>query len=225
MNEDVALTDSNVTKAQHEDDRSSVLDAARAYYRNRVQTPFVPGETYIPPSGKVIEEDDLASLIDASLDMWLTAGRYSTAFEERLARKFGTRYARMTVSGSAANLLAFTCLTSQRQRNRIEPGSEVLTVAASFPTTVTPIIQNDCVPVFVDIDATTHNVDVEQLKEAVTPKTRAIMLAHSLGNPFDVEAVKKIADEHALYLIEDCCDAFGAKYDGKMSVLSAIQQH
>ncbi len=215
MNKVEATTEPGLFAAKPEEDRRDVLEATRAFYRARAQIPFVPGETYIPPSGKVIDEEDLASLVNASLDMWLTAGRFSAAFEEQLAKKFGTRYARMTTSGSAANLLAFTCLTSGRQRNRIESNSEVLTVAAGFPTTVTPIVQNGCMPVFVDIDIATHNVDVERLADAVTPNTRAIMLAHTLGNPFDVATVKKIADDHGLFLIEDCCDAFGATYAGK----------
>ena len=210
-----ATTEADPSPLRPEEDRTAVLEATRAYFQARAQAPFVPGETYIPPSGKVIDEEDLASLVNASLDMWLTAGRFSAAFEESLASKFGTRYARMTTSGSAANLLAFTCLTSERQRNRIEPNSEVLTVAAGFPTTVAPIVQNGCIPVFVDVDIATHNVDVERLAEAVTPKTRAIMLAHSLGNPFDLATVRKIADDHDLFLIEDCCDAFGATYAGK----------
>jgi CDP-6-deoxy-D-xylo-4-hexulose-3-dehydrase len=195
--------------------RTGVLDAARAYFRSQPVEAFVPGETYIPPSGKIIEEDDLTALVDASLDMWLTTGRFGLEFERRLAETFGTNHARMTVSGSAANLLAFSCLCSPRMRKRIEPESEVVTVAAGFPTTVTPIVQNGCVPVFVDIDLETHNVDVDRLADAVSPKTRAIMIAHSLGNPFNLDAVCEIAKQHDLFLIEDCCDAFGATYDGK----------
>lgn len=197
------------------DDRSGVLNAARAYFQDRPETSFVPGETYIPASGKIIEEDDLVSLVNASLDMWLTTGRFAVEFEQRLAEKFGTKQARMTVSGSAANLLAFACLTSPRMRNPIKPGSEIITVAAGFPTTVAPIVQHGCIPVFVDIDLATHNVLAERIKDAISPKTRAIMLAHSLGNPFDLATVVQIAKEYDLYLIEDCCDAFGATYNGK----------
>lgn len=209
------LANSTASSDQTDRSRDSVLDAARAYFRRQPENSFVPGESYIPASGKIIEEDDLIGLVDASLDMWLTTGRFAVEFEQRLAEKFGTKQARMTVSGSAANLLAFSCLTSPRMRKRIEPGSEVITVAAGFPTTVTPIVQNGCIPVFVDIDLTTHNVIAERIEDAVTEKTRAIMIAHSLGNPFDLGIVSNVVKEHDLFLVEDCCDAFGATYDGK----------
>ena len=177
---------------------------------------FVPGETYIPCAGKVLDADDLRHLLDASLDMWLTAGRYATEFEHALAARFGLQHCRLTVSGSAANLLAFTALTSWKlHERRIAPGSEVITVAAGFPTTVAPIVQNGCTPVFVDVDLETANVNVDKLAAAIGPKTRAIMLAHTLGNPFNVGAVAALAKEHNLYLIEDCCDALGATYDGR----------
>ncbi len=196
--------------------RQAILDAARAYFDARGERKFVPGKTYIASSGKVLDAADLVNLVDASLDMWLTAGRFTEAFQSRLAAKFGLRYASLTVSGSAANLLAFSALTSpQLHERRIMPGSEVITVAAGFPTTVAPIVQNGCVPVFVDIDSATGNVRADRLAEAVTNKTRAIMLAHSLGNPFDLDTVTKLAADHNLYLIEDCCDAFGALYKGK----------
>ena len=191
--------------------RADILARSRDFFRAAGPQPFVPGKTQIPASGKVLTEDDLANLVDASLDMWLTGGRYTTAFEQALAKTTHTNFARMTVSGSAANLLALTALTSQRQRGRLVAGDEVLTVAAGFPTTVAPIVQNGCVPVFVDIDLATHNVDVARLAEAVSPKTRAIMIAHSLGNPFNLKAVTEIAKAHDLFLIEDCCDALGAR--------------
>ncbi|MDR3737187.1 MAG: lipopolysaccharide biosynthesis protein RfbH [Acidobacteriaceae bacterium] len=196
--------------------RAQILDLAAAYMAARGEVAFVPGETYIPCSGKVMDGADLTKLLDASLDLWLTTGRYAAEFERTLATRFGTRHARLTVSGSAANLLAFSALTSWKlQERRVEPGSEVLTVAAGFPTTVAPIIQNNCIPVFVDIDIETHNVDVEALAAAVTPKTRAVMMAHSLGNPFDLAAVTALCQQHGLYLIEDCCDALGATYEGQ----------
>ena len=177
---------------------------------------FVAGETYIPCAGKVLDADDLRHLLDASLDMWLTAGRYASEFEQALAARFGLQHCRLTVSGSAANLLAFTALTSWKlHERRIAPGSEVITVAAGFPTTVAPIVQNGCTPVFVDVDLETANVNVENLAAAIGPKTRAIMLAHTLGNPFNVGAVAALAKEHNLYLIEDCCDALGATFDGR----------
>ena len=192
--------------------KKEIIAASKVYFNERFgQNEFVPGETYIPPSGKVLDAEDCANLIDASLDMWLTAGRFAAQFEPTLAKKFGKKLSKLTVSGSAANLLAFSTLTSWKLgENRIKPGDEVITVAAGFPTTVSPIIQNGCIPVFVDIDVATHNVDVEAVKNAITEKTRAIMLAHSLGNPFNVIAIAKICKDNNLYLIEDCCDAFGA---------------
>jgi CDP-6-deoxy-D-xylo-4-hexulose-3-dehydrase len=199
-----------------DDRRSEIIRLAREYHESRPQPQFVPGETYIPPTGKVMDGDDCAHLIDASLDMWLTAGRYADRFEEELAARFGRRYSKLTVSGSAANLLAFACLTSWKLGDkRIKPGDEVITVAAGFPTTVTPIVQYGCIPVFVDVDIATHNVDVDLLEAAITPKTRAVMIAHSLGNPFDVARVAQICKERGLYLIEDCCDAFGATVGGQ----------
>lgn len=197
-------------------DRAPIIDLARAHFDARAVEPFVPGETYIPPSGKVMDADDCAHLIDASLDMWLTAGRYSERFERELAAKFGRKHSKLTVSGSAANLLAFATLTSwKRGQKALKPGDEVITVAAGFPTTVAPIIQYGCIPVFVDVDLETHNVDVDLLEAAITDKTRAVMIAHSLGNPFDVVRVAELCRRHGLYLIEDCCDAFGATVDGK----------
>ena len=194
--------------------RTQILELADQFFQARPQSPFVAGESYIPASGKIIDADDLSGLIDASLDMWLTAGRFSRQLEIALARSVGVRKASLTVSGSAANLLAFSALTSPLlEENRIEPGSEVITVAAGFPTTVAPIVQNRCVPVFVDVDIATHNIDVTKLDEALSPKTRAIMAAHALGNPFDVAAVTAFAKHHGLYLIEDTCDALGATYD------------
>ena len=197
-------------------DRTPIIDLARAHFDARGVEPFVPGETYIPPSGKVMDADDCAHLIDASLDMWLTAGRYSERFERELAAKFGRKHSKLTVSGSAANLLAFATLTSwKRGKKALKPGDEVITVAAGFPTTVAPIIQYGCIPVFVDVDLETHNVDVDLLEAAITDKTRAVMIAHSLGNPFDVVRVADLCRRHGLYLIEDCCDAFGATVNGQ----------
>lgn len=199
-----------------DDLRNEIIRLAREFQESRPQPPFVPGVTYIPPSGKVMDADDCAHLIDASLDMWLTAGRYADQFEEELAAKFGRRFAKLTVSGSAANLLAFACLTSWKLRDKaIKPGDEVITVAAGFPTTVSPIVQYGCIPVFVDVDIETHNVDVDLLEAAITPKTRAVMIAHSLGNPFDVERVAALCKLHNLWLVEDCCDAFGAHVGGR----------
>jgi len=196
--------------------RGEILELSVRYAELKGTPAFEPGKTYIPCAGKVIGSDDLWHLVDSSLDMWLTAGRYAERFEQALAARFGLAQSRLTVSGSAANLLAFTALTSWKLRNkRIAPGSEVLTVAAGFPTTVAPIVQNGCVPVFVDVDLETFNVDVSRLEDAVSDKTRAVMIAHTLGNPFNLAAVTDLCNRHGLYLIEDCCDAFGATYDGK----------
>lgn len=192
--------------------KNDIMNLSRTYYENNFGvTKFIPGETYIPPSGKVLDADDCAYLIDASLDMWLTAGRFASQFEPTLAKKFGRKLSKLTVSGSAANLLAFSTLTSWKLgEDRIKAGDEVITVAAGFPTTVAPIIQNGCIPVFVDVDVATHNVDVSAVRNALSEKTKAIMIAHSLGNPFDVVEIEKICNDNNLYLIEDCCDAFGA---------------
>ncbi|WP_419807749.1 lipopolysaccharide biosynthesis protein RfbH [Sphingomonas sp.] len=199
-----------------DDKRAEIIRLAREYFDSRPPAPFVPGETYIPPSGKVMDADDCGHLIDASLDMWLTAGRFADRFEEEAAARFGLRHAKLTVSGSAANLLAFACLTSWKLgERRIKPGDEVITVAAGFPTTVSPIVQYGCVPVFVDVDLATHNVDVDLLEAAITDRTRAVMIAHSLGNPFDVARVQAICKQHKLWLVEDCCDAFGALAEGR----------
>ena len=196
--------------------RAEILALGRRYVEAKAVPEFIPGKTYIPSTGKMLDGDDLSHLLDASLDLWLTAGRYAELFEAMLAKRFGLRFARLTVSGSAANLLAFSALTSWKlDDRRITPGSEVITVAAGFPTTVAPIIQNGCVPVFVDVDLESFNVDVEKLAAAVGPKTRAIMLAHTLGNPFNLRAVSEIAKQHNLYLIEDCCDALGATFAGR----------
>ena len=196
--------------------RDAIIALGRRYHQALPRPRFTPGESYIPVSGKMLDADDLAGLLEASLDLWLTAGRFSRQFEAELARALGVRKALFTVSGSAANLLAFGALCSPlRAQQRIEAGSEVITVAAGFPTTVNPIVQNGCVPVFVDVELATHNIDASQLAAALSPKTRALMLAHTLGNPFDLERVVAFCREHQLLLIEDCCDAFGARYAGQ----------
>ena len=197
--------------------RAQIVELSRQYHREQLaQSTFKAGETYIPPSGKLLDEDDCGALVDASLDMWRTAGRYAREFESSFAAKCDRQFSKLTVSGSAANLLAFTTLTSPKLRQkRINPGDEVITVAAGFPTTVNPIVQNRCLPVFVDVDLETHNVDVDLLEAAITTKTRAVMIAHSLGNPFDVQRVAELCKAHDLYLIEDCCDALGATVGGQ----------
>ena len=197
--------------------RQQILDLSEEYAR-RVHGPrkFVAGETQVAVSGKVMSPADMRNLVDSSLDMWLTAGRFSDEFEARFAQFFGTKYSLLVNSGSSANLVAFSALTSPLLRaKRLKPGDEVITVAAGFPTTVNPIIQNGCIPVFIDAHVPTFNADVSMLEEARSDKTRAVMFAHTLGNPFDLSAVKAFCDKYDLWLIEDCCDALGATYDGK----------
>ena len=163
---------------------------------------FEPGVTVVPPSGKVLDAAELKNMVEASLDGWLTTGRFNDAFEKRLAKYLGVKFLITTNSGSSANLLAFSTLTSSRLGDRaIKPGDEVIGVAAGFPTTVNPVLQFGAVPVFVDIELITHNVDVSKIEAAISPKTKAIMLAHSLGNPFNIKAVKDICDRHGLWLI------------------------
>ena len=204
-------------KSSQAEIRQQILSLADAFMEAKETAAFVPGVSYVPVSGKVVEADDLKGLLDSSLDLWLTAGPHAANFEAKLAKRFNVKHSRLTVSGSAANLLAVSALTSWKlHERRIAPGSEILTVAAGFPTTIAPIVQCGCVPVFVDVDIATGNVNVETLAQAVGPKTRAIMLAHTLGNPFNLAAVTEIAKAHDLYLIEDCCDALGATYDGKV---------
>lgn len=177
---------------------------------------FRPGESVIPPSGKVLGANELKLMVDASLDGWLTAGRFNAEFEEKLAAFLGVGHVLTVNSGSSANLVAFSTLTSPRLGDRaIRKGDEVIGVAAGFPTTVNPIIQFGAVPVFVDVEAHTHNVDAELIEAAITSKTKAIMLAHTLGNPFNLAKVKDLCRRYDLWLIEDCCDALGSTYDGK----------
>jgi CDP-6-deoxy-D-xylo-4-hexulose-3-dehydrase len=178
---------------------------------------FVPGESTIPVSGKVIGAKELQLMVEASLDGWLTTGRFNAMFEQRLAKYLGANYLITVNSGSSANLVAFSTLTSPKLGERaIKQGDEVIGVAAGFPTTVNPIIQFGAVPVFVDVDLATHNIDVSKIEAAITPKTKAIMLAHSLGNPFNLEVVTALCEKYNLWLVEDCCDALGATYNGKM---------
>jgi CDP-6-deoxy-D-xylo-4-hexulose-3-dehydrase len=179
--------------------------------------PFVGGETPVPVSGKVIGAAELQNMVEASLDGWLTTGRFNAMFEERLAKYLGVKHLITVNSGSSANLVAFSTLTSPKLGSRaIQRGDEVIGVAAGFPTTVNPIIQFGAVPVFVDIDLATHNIDGDKIEEAITPKTKAIMLAHSLGNPFNLEVVTALCKKYNLWLVEDCCDALGATYNGQL---------
>ena len=178
---------------------------------------FIANDSTIPPSGKVLGANELQFMVDASLDGWLTTGRFNKAFEERLASYLGTRYVLTTNSGSSANLLALTALTSPKLGDKaLLPGDEVITVAASFPTTVNPIIQNNLIPVFIDVDLATYNIQVDKIESAISSKTKAIMIAHTLGNPYNLSEVKRIAEKYNLWLIEDCCDALGTTYNDQM---------
>ena len=190
-----------------------------AQYSELADSPklFVAGESVVPPSGKVVGTKERQLMVEASLDAWLTTGRFNDAFQEKLSEYLGVKHVLTTVSGSAANLLAMTALTSPKLGDRqLKPGDEVITVAAGFPTTVNPAIQNGLIPVFVDVHIPTYNIDPALIEAAVSEKTKAIMIAHTLGNPFDLKEVRRIADKYNLWLIEDCCDALGTTYDGEM---------
>lgn len=179
--------------------------------------PFIPGQSAVPVSGKVLGAKELQLMVEASLDGWLTTGRFNAEFEQRLAAYLGVKYLITVNSGSSANLVAFSTLTSSRLGARaIKPGDEVIGVAAGFPTTVNPILQFGAVPVFVDVDLATHNIDASKIEAAITPKTKAIMLAHSLGNPFNLDVVTALCKKYGLWLVEDCCDALGATYKGQL---------
>jgi CDP-6-deoxy-D-xylo-4-hexulose-3-dehydrase len=179
--------------------------------------PFLPGLTVVPPSGKVVGAEELKNMVEASLDGWLTTGRFNAEFEKKLAAFIGIKHLITVNSGSSANLVAFSTLTSPKLGERaIQKGDEVIGVAAGFPTTVNPILQFGAVPVFVDVDRLTHNIDATKIEAAIGPKTKAIMLAHSLGNPFNLDVVTALCKKHNLWLVEDCCDALGTTYRGQM---------
>lgn len=196
--------------------RPESIELAKYWCKNNPSNQIQPGKDYIPVSGKVVDHDDLAHLLDSCLDMWFTAGRFATQFEKEFAETMQQRFCLLVNSGSSANLVAFSTLTSpQLKDKRIKPGDEVITVAAGFPTTVNPIIQNGCVPVFIDIELETYQIDVSKLEQALSSKTKAVFIAHTLGNTFNLKEVKDFCDKNKLWLIEDCCDAVGAKYNGK----------
>ena|SRR5688572_11125673 len=198
--------------------RARILEVV-AEYAQLAHSPqkFVPGETPIPASGKVIATEEIQNLVEAALDGWLTTGRFNASFEENLGRFLGVKHALTTNSGSSADLLAFSALTSPQLGERaLKPGDEVITVAAGFPTTVNPILLYGMVPVFADVHIPTYNIDPARIEAAVTEKTRAVMIAHTLGNAFDLGEVTRVARKYNLWLIEDCCDALGTTYDGKL---------
>ena len=202
---------------QEEELRKQVFSAVKEYYKFKFPSrSFIPGQTYVPVSGKVFDQDELIKLVDSSLDFWLTTGRYALEFEERFAKWMGVKHCLLVNSGSSANLVALTVLTSPKLGDkRLVPGDEVISVAAGFPTTINPIFQNQLVPVFVDVKLPGYDIDVEQLELALSERTKAIMIAHTLGNPFNLEAVMAFAKKHDLWVIEDNCDAVGSLYQGQ----------
>lgn len=207
--------------------RRQILDLVADYcreYHNKKKAPFKAGDR-IPYASRVYDEQEMVNLVDSALEFWLTSGRYTDEFEEELAKYLGVRYCSLVNSGSSANLVAFMTLTSPLLgERRVKRGDEVITVAAGFPTTVTPVIQYGAVPVFVDVTIPQYNIDVTRLEEALSEKTRAVMIAHTLGNPFDLGAVKQFCDRHGLWLVEDNCDALGSRYeiDGTMKFTGTV---
>jgi CDP-6-deoxy-D-xylo-4-hexulose-3-dehydrase len=214
------MTETTISTDQFAKDiiRRQILELVKEYSELEFSPKvFVPGETVVPPSGKLIGFQELQNMVEASLDGWLTTGRFNEIFEKKLAQFIGIKYAITVNSGSSANLVAFSTLTSPKLgRRAIQQGDEVIGVAAGFPTTVNPIIQFGAVPVFVDVDPITHNIDASKIEAAISPKTKAIMLAHSLGNPFNLNVVTALCKKYQLWLVEDCCDALGSTYNGQM---------
>ena len=198
--------------------RAQISELVEEYAANALApNPFVPGATMIPPAGKLIDADEIKNMVEASLDGWLTSGRFNFQFEKKLATFLGVKHLITVNSGSSANLVAFSTLTSPKLGERaIKPGDEIIGVAAGFPTTVNPILQFGGVPVFVDVDPLTHNIDASKIEAAIGPKTKAIMLAHSLGNPFNLDVVTALCKKYKLWLVEDCCDALGSTYRGQL---------
>ncbi len=197
--------------------RKEIIEKTIEYYHlKHGDKLFIPGKSKVNYAGRVFNEKELTNAVDASLDFWLTEGRFSEEFADKISEYLDVENILLTNSGSSANLLAFASLTSEKLGDRrLKPGDEVIAVAAGFPATVTPIFQYDLVPVFVDVHFPTYNIDIEMMRKAITDKTRCIFIAHTLGNPFDIEAVMQLAEEHDLWVIEDNCDAFGSEYKGK----------
>lgn len=201
--------------ARKDEIKKQILDLTREYYKevHGIKQPFEPGKTFVHYGGRYFDDKEMVNLIDSSLDFWLTQGPWARKFEHNFADWLGVKCCSVTNSGSSANLLAFYALTAQELKDRrIKKGDEVITVACGFPTTVTPIIQYGAVPVFVDVDLNDYDIDVTQLETAYSPKTKAVMMAHSLGNPFNLKVVKEFCDKHHLWLVEDNCDALGSEY-------------
>lgn len=205
--------------SDHKALRKEIIEKTKAYYVARfANQDFTPGKSRVNYAGRVFDENELINAVEASLDFWLTEGRFSEQFAEKIAEYLEVDHVLLTNSGSSANLLAFSALTSEKLGDtRLKPGDEVISVAAGFPATVTPILQYGLIPVFVDVDMETYNIDVEMMRKAVTPNTRCIFIAHTLGNPFNIDAVMELANELDLWVIEDNCDAFGSRYKGKFT--------
>jgi CDP-4-dehydro-6-deoxyglucose reductase, E1 len=230
-----AISKQHTSSFEHEQTlRQRVFAAVMDYYQFKFShQQFIPGKTYVPVSGKVFDEQELVKLVDSSLDFWLTTGRYAAEFEQRFAEWIGVKHCLLVNSGSSANLVALTALTSPKLGDeRLRPGDEVITVAAGFPTTVNPIFQNQLVPVFLDVDLSTYEIDTNQLEAALSDRTRAVMVAHTLGNPFNLEAVMTFAEKHDLWVVEDNCDAVGSVYQeqktgtfGHLSTVSFYPAH
>ena len=217
MTQSLPISRSVGASEQEQELRSEVFAAVQKYYEFKFkQREFIPGVTYVPVSGKVFDDRELLQLVDSSLDFWLTTGRYAAEFEKRFAEWMGVKHCLLVNSGSSANLLALSALTSPKLGDkRLKPGDEVITVAAGFPTTVNPILQNQLVPVFLDVKVGTYDLDTEKLETALSERTRAIMVAHTLGNPFNLKEVMDFAQKHDLWVIEDNCDAVGSLYDDR----------
>jgi CDP-6-deoxy-D-xylo-4-hexulose-3-dehydrase len=194
--------------------RKEIIEKTIQYHQAKfTQNEFIPGKSRVNYAGRVFDEKEICNAVEASLDFWLTEGRFSEEFSDKIADFLDVEHVLLTNSGSSANILAFSALTSEKLGNkRLKAGDEVISVAAAFPATVTPIIQYGMIPVFVDVDIPTYNIDIEMMRKAITPKTRCIFIAHTLGNPFNIEAVMQLADEHNLWVIEDNCDAFGSEW-------------
>jgi len=196
--------------------RNEIFQKVKELYllRKKEENDFVPGESYIPYAGRIYDEKEIISLVDSALDFWLTAGRYAKQFETDFAEFLGVKHCLLTNSGSSANLLAVSALTSPKLgEKRLKPGDEVITVAAAFPTTVNPIIQNKLIPMFVDVNLGTYNIQADKIEDAISDKTKAIFIAHTLGNPFNIKTVMEVAEKYDLWVIEDNCDALGSKYN------------
>jgi len=194
-------------------DRQKIIALIRETLRRGGADEFVPGQTPVHCAGRVYDEEEVANLVDASLDFWLTSGRYADKFEKSFAARLGRRYCVLVNSGSSANLLAVSALTSPLlERRRLLPGDEVITIASGFPTTLNPIIQNNLVPVFVDVELGTYNIRGDRVADAVGPKTKAIFIPHTLGNPADIDAITAVVEKHGLWFIEDNCDALDSLY-------------